>query len=251
MKEWLKYVLPKWLVFKQEHDNQHLCACGCGKFIEIKPSQIHNGVPKYIVGHNGRGIKMPPRTEEWTRHASESHKGNPGYWTGKKRPNLSGENHFFYGKHRSEKTKQKISQSLMGCPNYATRGRSPSIETRQKLREANLGAKSNFWRGGTMSEDSLWRGHYKYNVWKRAVKQRDNYTCQLCGRDGCMTHHIRNFRRYPDLRYDVDNGILLCRRCHGRITPHEEDYIWLFDMMVCGQLVINWGIVYRTKGENR
>lgn len=56
----------------------------------------------------------------------------------------------------------------------------------------------------------------EYKLWVEAVFKRDNYTCQKCGKKGCKleAHHIFNWADYPELRYAIDNGITLCKKCH-------------------------------------
>jgi len=55
--------------------------------------------------------------------------------------------------------------------------------------------------------------------WRKAVKERDNYTCQMCGANDKMTvaHHKQPFALFPELRYDVSNGITLCYDCHEKL----------------------------------
>lgn len=60
-------------------------------------------------------------------------------------------------------------------------------------------------------------------TWAQKVKQRDNYTCVLCGAPGEHAHHIKPVSYFYDHRYDVDNGITLCKSCH--ITVHRCDFI--------------------------
>lgn len=61
----------------------------------------------------------------------------------------------------------------------------------------------------------------KYKEWKRAVLERDNFTCQRCGMsayDGAnlAAHHIKSFKDYPELRTKLSNGETLCRNCHHK-----------------------------------
>jgi hypothetical protein len=53
--------------------------------------------------------------------------------------------------------------------------------------------------------------------WRRDVYARDGYRCQHCGdaRGGNLhAHHIKSFATHPELRFDVSNGLTLCKPCH-------------------------------------
>jgi len=53
--------------------------------------------------------------------------------------------------------------------------------------------------------------------WKKNVLNRDNHTCQCCGvKKHLEVHHISSFTENPHLRVDVNNGIVLCKWCHGK-----------------------------------
>lgn len=56
----------------------------------------------------------------------------------------------------------------------------------------------------------------KFIEWSFKVKQRDNFICQKCFKNSkyLQSHHIFGWLDYPDLRYDIDNGICLCINCH-------------------------------------
>lgn len=60
-------------------------------------------------------------------------------------------------------------------------------------------------------------------TWAQKVKQRDNYTCVLCGAPGEHAHHIKPVSYFYDHRYNVENGITLCKSCH--IAVHRGDFV--------------------------
>ena len=76
------------------------------------------------------------------------------------------------------------------------------------------------WRDGSTEEVQRARTSQEYFDWRSAVFARDSMTCQCCGHvgptsgAGMNAHHKYNFSKYKELRYDVDNGITMCRGCH-------------------------------------
>ena len=56
----------------------------------------------------------------------------------------------------------------------------------------------------------------EYREWRRKVLIRDEYICQKCGETywSMTAHHVLNFKDNASLRYDVSNGVTLCRPCH-------------------------------------
>jgi hypothetical protein len=54
--------------------------------------------------------------------------------------------------------------------------------------------------------------------WRKNIYERDNYTCQKCN-ERCISlhvHHIYPWYSHPNLRFNVDNGITLCVKCHKK-----------------------------------
>lgn len=70
--------------------------------------------------------------------------------------------------------------------------------------------------GGVSTEEMLTRASPEYVRWRRAVYERDNYTCQWCGEYAgrLEAHHIEAFATHPEVRLEVSNGITLCKTCH-------------------------------------
>lgn len=79
------------------------------------------------------------------------------------------------------------------------------------------------WTGYISSENKMIRHRTEYSDWRNAVFNRDNYTCQCCGANNksgngksvyLHAHHLKNFADNPELRFDINNGITLCKECH-------------------------------------
>ena len=53
-------------------------------------------------------------------------------------------------------------------------------------------------------------------IWRKEIYKKDNYTCQICYNKGhyLEAHHIINWSDDEKLRYDLNNGITLCVKCH-------------------------------------
>jgi 5-methylcytosine-specific restriction endonuclease McrA len=62
----------------------------------------------------------------------------------------------------------------------------------------------------------------RYIKWRDKVFERDRYTCQLSGDAGghLEAHHIKPKWTYPELIFDVENGITLRKYMHEYV--HEK-----------------------------
>jgi hypothetical protein len=83
------------------------------------------------------------------------------------------------------------------------------------------------WKGGIYPEQLRIRHSPEMKRWSREVLKRDNYTCVKCGRkrkpgDRVLLEadHIKSFAKYPELRFDLNNGRTLCRECHLKEPTH-------------------------------
>jgi hypothetical protein len=81
------------------------------------------------------------------------------------------------------------------------------------------------WKGGITPENKKDRCSSKYKNWRISVFLRDKYTCQKCNKKGGIlnAHHIIEFAKNKDLRFDINNGITLCKKCH--INLHSKKLI--------------------------
>src|SRR5208282_1135123 len=82
------------------------------------------------------------------------------------------------------------------------------------------------WKGGISGDKNRIRASSAYKFWRKAVFQRDNWTCVKCGQWGgyLEADHIKGFAEYPELRFEVSNGQTLCKPCHRQITNERARF---------------------------
>ena len=109
------------------------------------------------------------------------------------------------------------SDTQRGIPNLA-KGRSGSINALYRKGYMERGIANPNWVGdsGLTHRNALIRVSIEFREWRQSVFARDNFTCRECGiRGGDLeSHHIKSFAQYPELRFEVDNGLTLCVDCH-------------------------------------
>lgn len=143
---------------------------------------------------------------------------NAKYWLDKKRPDIG----------------VKISIALKGKPSpligrkFPERSGENNVFNRPEVRAKQLqnvkrGENHPNWKGGVTSVYRTIRKSIEYRQWRKAVFERDNYTCQFCKiRGGLLLHpdHIKPFALYPELRFDINNGRTLCIDCHKKTDTY-------------------------------
>ncbi|WP_080407847.1 HNH endonuclease [Burkholderia ubonensis] len=70
---------------------------------------------------------------------------------------------------------------------------------------------------GKSAERQNGRASAEAKRWRYDVMSRDGWMCIHCGDDkggNLEAHHRKEWAEYPELRFDVSNGITLCRACH-------------------------------------
>lgn len=120
------------------------------------------------------------------------------------------------GRKLSEETKKKMSKFRIG--------KKLNEETRKKISIAQMGEKSYRWNPdrGAMKQNK--RNDPEYKQWVNKIKRRDG-KCRLQN-DNCsgysIVHHILTWADYPQERYNIDNGIVLCQGHHPRKRIDEK-----------------------------
>jgi 5-methylcytosine-specific restriction endonuclease McrA len=79
-----------------------------------------------------------------------------------------------------------------------------------------LGENNPSWKNGISPENHRIRQSKQFSDWRKAVFERDNYTCVSCGKHGGYLEpdHIKPFAYFPELRFELSNGRTMCKPCH-------------------------------------
>ena len=124
---------------------------------------------------------------------------------------------------RGRKRKYVVGHTMKGVKrifskNWLEKIRSASI----KVGKLHRGKNHWNWQGGKTPYLQNLRHGRKYSNWRKAVYTRDNSTCQMCHikQEHPLAHHKKAFDKYPKLRFEVSNGMTLCRSCHKKV--HKE-----------------------------
>ena len=107
----------------------------------------------------------------------------------------------------------RFKKGILSTPKPFKKGMSP---WNKGLKGYNGGEKSHFWKGGITPINYVLRNSLENKLWRKAVFERDNYTCIWCSQVGGTLNadHIQRWIERPDLRFAIDNGRTLCKSCH-------------------------------------
>lgn len=116
------------------------------------------------------------------------------------------------GKHNSVNTEFKKGEKATNWDGFQ-KGHVPWNKNKE---QPQLQGKNNSNYKGGIQRDKHGLGSFEYRTWRNKIFIHDNYTCLKCKKEGIYlhAHHIYNFAQYPKLRFDVNNGITFCKKCH-------------------------------------
>ena len=131
----------------------------------------------------------------------------------------------YYSGENSPHFKKRLIKKCLNCGKV--------FKVRQKYRKrkvcsvkcGNSGRFNANWKGGITNKMKLARNKEVNIKWRKAVFERDNYTCQLCGQKGntLHVHHMKQFSENYNRKFFISEGITLCEKCH-LIGVHWKNY---------------------------
>lgn len=197
-------------------------------------------MPKGIYQHK-------PSSKETKKKLSESHKGKVGklssHWKGglpkcidcgkelksynSKRCNkCSANTDNFKEQCRQRQLGKKQSKETIAKRVSKNKGQKRTKEQRMNISKSQRAEKGYWWKGGITNDPYAvdWT-----ETLRRSIRERDNYTCQLCSsqqssRAFCI-HHID----YNKLNNNPNNLITLCNSCHTKTNFNRDYWLKVFD----------------------
>lgn len=237
-------MIENWDKYKNlEYYPDRVCKCGCGDRIRVKSWHKYYGIPEYIHNHHTKGKIFPERSGENSptkrlevrakmrasahrgednsakrlevrKKISNSNKGHPGWNEGLTKetdPRVAAQAEKLSGRKKTLDHNRKNSEGLkkyyQGHPGVKTGENNPN------------------WMGGIGT--SPYPPEFNEEL-KEQVCERDNHTCQLCGRteedslkqweERLGIHHID----YIKENIDPTNLVTLCRSCNSKVNFNRE-----------------------------
>lgn len=215
------------------------CECGCGGLIGAVP-RSDRGPNRFLKGHNFSRTKVPIVCVQcgnafmpWHKHTKFcSHKCSAifnGKLTIKRVTKICAvcNSEFEVHQHREKAKycskacwsvrKPPISFNCKYCGKpFIARSRAAGFCSRSCAGKARTGAESNAWKGGVSLLNERARLMPLARVWAAAVLKKDSFKCVRCGVMGKLhAHHIKAWALFPDLRFELTNGMTLCEKCHS------------------------------------
>lgn len=180
----------------------------CGSF----QKEGHICPSKEEIIERTRGMQTPEAIEKRTNIIIEKIKQGEiiPHWKGKKRDNST--------KEKISETKKLLFELGLHNPSNKKGVRTNTGRTLFK-KGVYAGEKHWNWKGGISSKrKKLWSSG-DYQNWRKAVFERDNYTCQIenCKERLLNAHHIKEIYKYPELIFNIDNGKTLCAKHHKEL----------------------------------
>lgn len=92
---------------------------------------------------------------------------------------------------------------------------------RLEVVKKKVGPLHNNWNPNKSQEErDLYKKKHRcleFKQWSHKIKELYNFKCQICDehRRRLESHHLNGWAQFPDQRFDLENGVCLCKECHS------------------------------------
>ena len=181
----------------------------------IKQDHVKQKHKKYMNTHKEKFAAYNKEyIKDWNKKNKEQRKKINQKWAAQNQDKLKE----YQKEYRSrcevkQREKELYDQKYATDPEFRERIRRNRIKTRENNKE-----KIREYRKKRCQPNQTWRLSYEYIYWRKSVFERDNHTCQHCNKTNCLVHahHIKPASEFPELKFDIGNGITLCPKCHKK-----------------------------------
>ena len=140
---------------------------------------------------------------------------------------------------RSGSPTRKKTKPLVRCYECGKEFEKYKCEIVKNIGDLHFCSPACWYKHNTRENHYLWSGgqnernNFESQAWRRKIWNRDKGRCRVCNATTEMeAHHIKPFGKYPEIRWDINNGILLCHECHSKTFQHESEYETLFTLLI-------------------
>ncbi len=140
------------------------------------------------------------------------------------------------GKIMSVEWRENLSKSRKGMK-FSEEHKAKLREARKKLFDS--GYKTYNWiEDRTQIKRQDRHDNPLYKEWRARVWNRDDFKCKIADKN-CKgrieAHHILAYRDFPELRFEINNGITLCQAHHPKKRQKEQELAPIFTELVKGE----------------
>lgn len=183
-----------------------LCKCECGTEVVVISQSLTSGTTLSCGCYHKDKLKEKWQNEKYRQIQSDKLKKlNDTQW-------------------KDEQHRQRMREINMG-ENNPMYGKTISEETRNKMSESHKGSKNPNYNPNLSKEDRERKRPAQHDIWAKEVKEKADYTCDICGKRGVKlnSHHLNSYNLDKDNRNNIENGVCLCVDCHCKFH-HQYGY---------------------------
>lgn len=165
-----------------------------GAIVGRDPKRVYEKLKDFGIPTRPRGLNLKSAEVNYMKRSARGEVDNP-----------------FKGHSHSDATKAILSEKAK-VPKPYIRGERNGMSGRTGESNPN-------YKDGSAPERQRLYASAEWKAVIRAVYKRDGYKCLRCGsghvgKKKLHAHHIKPWAGNPDVRFDLDNLVTLCRECH-------------------------------------